>query len=315
MPLVTAEADRAADVVIDAGRCTRCGACVEVCPGGPLLFAGDRVEVDPTRLLGCIGCGQCMAVCAWDAVSVTGRGLSPADVFPLPAPAARTSFAALEALLHARRSCRTFAATPVAPADVHRIIMSASTAPVSVPPGGVGVLVHEGAENVQAFRRDLCAVLRRKRWLLRPPAAWLWRLLLSRTQWRFVRSFVEPTFQAYLGERRELPADADVFFYRAPLALSFYGSETADPADATIAATHAMLAAEALGYGTCFLGFPALLLSLAPALRRQYGLPPRSRAGLTLIVGRRTIQPVRGLHRRLARVDCRYVRGPETRGR
>ena len=47
----------------------------------------------------------------------------------------------------------------------------------------------------------------------------------------------------------------DWFFYDAPLALYFYASPYADPADPLIPATYAMLAGESLGLGTCMLGF------------------------------------------------------------
>ena len=46
----------------------------------------------------------------------------------------------------------------------------------------------------------------------------------------------------------------NVVNYDAPLAIYFYGSPYCDPADPIIAATYAMIAAEALGLGTCMLG-------------------------------------------------------------
>jgi ferredoxin len=308
MAIMTAEAAGVADVSIDFARCDACGLCVEVCPGAPLLKGEHGIEIDQSRMFGCIGCGQCMTVCPTEAIRVDGRCIAPEDVFPLSPRNARADFGPLLALMQARRSCRMYRRIQVPADDVDRILAAARTAPMGLPPSGVGVLVHHGFENVQAFRRDLIQVIRRRRWLFRAPAVWALRIVLSKARWQLLRSFVDPAFDAYLGQRPDLAPDRDWFFYDAPLALSFYTSETSDPADGTIAATHAMLAAEALGYGTCFLGFPGYLLAMDARLRRNYGLPKSSRAGVTLIIGTPHVRPARGIRRRFARVDWRYTR-------
>ncbi len=308
MPIITAEADGVARVAIDATRCDACGRCVQVCSGAPLHHGVHGIEVDQSRLFGCIGCGQCMAVCPNDAIRVEGRTLSDEDVFPLPQGIERADYARLLALMQARRSCRRFQREAVPVDDVHRILDAARTAPMGVPPSGVGVLVLHGFREVQGFREALCGVIRRRGWLLRPPAVWLLRPLLRREQWRFLSSFVAPVLDSYLGRRAEIPAGEDVFFHHAPLAFFFHASSTSEPADATIAATHAMLAAEALGYGTCFLGFPAYLLRLDSGIGRGYGLPPGTQPGLTLIVGRAVVPPLRGIRRHFAREDWVFRR-------
>ncbi|MBI5691883.1 MAG: nitroreductase family protein [Verrucomicrobia bacterium] len=303
MPLRTAVADGVARVTIDVGRCDACGRCVQVCRGGPLQWGGDHIEVDPRRMFGCTGCGQCVAACPREAIHVEGRGLAVEDQRPLPAAGQRADFGQLNALLQARRSCRVFRPEPVPTEDVHRILDAARTAPVSLPPSGVGVLILPGGNEVREFRRGLLDVVARRRWLFRPPVVWLLRARLDAAQYRLVRSFVAPLFDAYLGRRPEVAPGEDYFFHRAPLALLFYASSTSHPADATIAATHAMLAAQSLGYGTCFLGFPGFLLGQDRGLRRRYGLPEWARPGLALVIGRAAVPPVRGLRRHFARED------------
>jgi nitroreductase len=205
--------------------------------------------------------------------------------------------------MQARRSCRVFLPEPVPLADVHRILAAARTAPVSLPPSGVGVLILHGVAEVQAFRRSLVDVVARRRWCFRAPWVWLRRPFVNRARWKLLRMFVGPVLEDYLGLRPERPPGADNFFYRAPLAYVFYGSGTAEPADSVIAATHAMLAAEALGYGTCFLGFPGYLLAMDARVKEDHGIPRKARPGLTLIVGQPAVPPVRGLHRHFARED------------
>jgi nitroreductase/Pyruvate/2-oxoacid:ferredoxin oxidoreductase delta subunit len=303
MPLRTAQADGVARVLLDRTRCEVCGRCVQVCRGAPLRMGEHRIEIDPDRLFGCTGCGQCVAVCPRDAIRIEGRGLTAADVGPLPAADSRADFAQLSALLQARRSCRVFRPEAVPLADVHRLLEAARTAPVSLPPSGVGVLVLHGFAEVQSFRLALVDIIARRRWIFRTPAVWTLRLFLNRAQWRLVRSFVGPVLDSYLGLRPEVPPGADHFFHRAPLALLFYAASTSDPADATIAATHALLAAEALGYGTCFLGFPGHLLQMDSRIKANYGLPGWARPGLALVIGKPAVPPVRAVRRHFARED------------
>lgn len=52
---------------VDAGRCTGCGACVNVCPMGAVSLWGVA-RVDSTR---CAGCGLCVDHCPVGAISLT----------------------------------------------------------------------------------------------------------------------------------------------------------------------------------------------------------------------------------------------------
>ncbi len=51
---------------IKAKACTRCGACEKWCPAGAITINEKSAVID--RAL-CIGCGQCLAVCRFDAVA------------------------------------------------------------------------------------------------------------------------------------------------------------------------------------------------------------------------------------------------------
>lgn len=51
---------------IDAGTCTGCGSCVDVCPFGALRLVDNVVEVDGR----CTGCAACVSVCPVEALSL-----------------------------------------------------------------------------------------------------------------------------------------------------------------------------------------------------------------------------------------------------
>jgi pyruvate formate lyase activating enzyme len=59
------------------GRCTRCGACVEVCPEGVHEISSDRHTLDRSR---CTACGACVAECPSGALEIKGFWVEAADV-------------------------------------------------------------------------------------------------------------------------------------------------------------------------------------------------------------------------------------------
>ena len=72
---MTGQVGRAVMVVLDAARCTACGACLVTCPPRALVAAPRRPDVLPGR---CTGCLACIEVCPRDAISEAAtRGNGP----------------------------------------------------------------------------------------------------------------------------------------------------------------------------------------------------------------------------------------------
>jgi nitroreductase/NAD-dependent dihydropyrimidine dehydrogenase PreA subunit len=295
MSIPTSRASGAAEVAIDRQLCTNCGLCAKVCFGAPLVMRGGSLCIEPTRMFGCIACGACLSVCPTDAITITGRDLSAADVLDLPGREGRTSYDQLLALLRARRSCRRFTSADISEEDLGRILEAASTAPMGVPPSDVGVLVVSGREKVRALRADLVAWLVSVRnWL--EPTIPIMRPFVSKLEYGQMRDFLIPAVDMIRD------TEEDWLLYDAPLFLFFYGCGGADPADPMVAATYAMVAAESLGLGTCMLGFAPFPFRYSRKVRDRWGLPRRIQAGLCVIVGHPAMRPKRGLRRRFAQV-------------
>jgi len=51
---------------IKVKECTRCGLCVQWCPASAITMGEKSAVIDSAK---CIGCGQCLAVCRFDAVA------------------------------------------------------------------------------------------------------------------------------------------------------------------------------------------------------------------------------------------------------
>src|SRR5512137_932964 len=119
---------------VDRKTCTDCGLCAKVCGGEPLVLREKKVEIDPNASLGCLGCGQCMAVCPTGSITINGRNLSPRDMFDLPRESAMATPQQLEALLTRRRSIRHFRKEEVSRELVDRILDMSTAAPMGIPP-------------------------------------------------------------------------------------------------------------------------------------------------------------------------------------
>jgi nitroreductase len=128
----------------------------------------------------------------------------------------------------------------------------------------------------------------------------LMRPFMSKEDYLSMKQFVGPVINFYLSDAM---TGRDWFFYDAPLAMCFHASPYADPADAYVAATHAMLAGQSLGLGTCMLGFPMMMIQYSSKIRNQFHFPKKIRGGLVVILGYPALNFRRGINRRFASVE------------
>ncbi len=299
--LKTGRFDGLASVQIDHSRCDLCGRCVTVCKGGPLYVADGNIGIDQSRFFGCIGCGHCMAVCRRDAVTVEGRDISRADLMDIPETGVRSTFDELFSLMVSRRSIREFDEREIPRPKIDSIIQAASSAPMGIPPSEVELLVLHGRPKVREFSSDMIADMRRSRFILSPLSLALMRPFIGRDAYAFMKSFTVPLISTILEKQTE---GKDWLLYGAPLAMVFHIRPAADPADTVIAATYAMLAAQAQGLGGCMIG------SVGPYLRhggrtikKKYGIPRENRVGITMVLGYPKVWFARAIRRRFSRVS------------
>lgn len=223
-----------------------------------------------------------MMVCPSGAVTVRGRGLSPDDVTPLPPATERAGAAGLAALMLARRSVRHFTKEDVDAAALERIVELAAAAPMGIPPWDIGCVTVRGRVEVQCVAAD---VIRGYAGFLRVFKPWLlavMRPFVGKARHDMFAHFVRPLAEGYVQARRE---GRDALFYDAPALLIFHHSPYADPVDAAIACTYAMLAAESMGLGSTVIGGAPPILQRNPALCRRLGIPPGNTPCMALIVG------------------------------
>ncbi|MGQ9809139.1 MAG: nitroreductase family protein [Armatimonadota bacterium] len=286
-------------VSVDPAKCLGCGQCARICPADVLFVEDGSLLVRQDSLLGCIGCGHCMMVCPEGAISVTGRGVSPDDLFDLAPKEARAGSDALQALMESRRSIRHFTGQEVDPDVLRRIVQMASSAPMGIPPWDVGCVIVCGREKVREVAASVvkgyAAFLR----MFRPWILTLMRPLMKREAHEMFRTFIRPLAETYVRGWRE---GRDLVFHGAPALLLFHHSPYADPVDSVIPCTYAMLAAESLGLGTTMIGGAAPVLKRNRTLCAQLGIPEGNTPSIALAMGYPAVPFHKGIRRQFSAV-------------
>jgi ferredoxin len=280
MTIRTSRTSENASIYIDYEKCNACGTCVGVCSDISLLIEEGKLKVNSNPLFGCIGCGHCVAVCTRDAITISGRTVKPDDFQPMLTQTA--DYQSLHTLLLNRRSIRDFKDKAVPAELVEKILNTASTAPMGIPPSDVGVLVIEGKEKNRQFSFDFIDVLGGMRNMVSPIGLSIMRLFMSRQNHAMMKEFVKPLVEFMIRSKKE---NKNYLLYDAPLALMFYG-KMSDPADCYIAATYATLAAESLGLGSCMIGsIGPFLKNTGSSFRKKYGLPKAMNESIVVVIG------------------------------
>lgn len=300
MSVKTGRASGVANVEINYSKCTACGKCADICGGGlvgAIFKENGKMVVDQTRHFGCIGCGQCMAICPENCITVDGRLITNKDVLDF-VEAPKPSYEEFFSLLSQRRACRNYLEREVEQEKIDKIIEGVKQAPAGFTPTDVEILVLKGHKKVREFVTDIVNAIDHRKWIFGPVMRFFVGLFSKETADLF-RTYLYPTAEFYV---RDLKAGKDGLLFNAPLVLYFHASKYADPADAFIAATYAVLTAESLGLATSFAGTTSNFLRYNKNLKKKYNIGLNNKQGIAVLVGYPKYEFKRRLNRSLANV-------------
>jgi nitroreductase/ferredoxin len=269
-------------VTIDDSTCKNCGTCAAICPADVLDADNGHIRVRDDSPFGCIACGHCMMVCPEGSITVTGRGISPADLLPLPSRDEIASADSLTALMRSRRSVRFFQDREVDSELLERIVAMAASGPMGIPPWDVGCTIVAGRDKVSQLAAELVKGYAGLLKVLRPWVLTLLRPFMAKAKHEQFRHFIVPLAKSYVTAHQQ---GKDRLFWKAPAVLIFHHSPYAQAADVAIACTYAMLAAHSLGLGSTIIGGGPPVLQRNRALCRQLSIPDQQTPCFTLIVG------------------------------
>ena len=69
-------------IIIDSGRCTGCGVCVEHCLQDAIRLVDGLAGIDQTK---CTACGACLDACPEEAISSVDESVIEAELVPIEA--------------------------------------------------------------------------------------------------------------------------------------------------------------------------------------------------------------------------------------
>ncbi len=277
----------AAPVAADAHRCTGCGACLTVCPKDILAVETGKIVV---RDGACMQCGHCAAACPAGALRVSTLDPALLQFATFSAdrrwlPHGRFDTARLVNLMGSRRSCRNFSARPVDRPLLEDLVRVGITAPsgTNCQPWTFSILPDRPA--VERLGRRVGDVFRRMNRLAATP--WLRSLLrlVGRPQLADYHREYYPAVRAALAAWDR--GEADMLFHGAPAVIVVAARNDAScPAeDALLAAGNMLLAAHAMGLGTCLIGFVIAAMRRDRGIARMLAIPDGETAHAVIAVG------------------------------
>jgi len=266
-------------IIIDESKCTGCMLCERVCFVNYESQEGGKPHAVETPVL-CAACGHCVAVCPTGAIS--HPQVSPSDCEPLD-EANRLTYEQLMGFLKMRRSRREFRDQEVPREAIDRLLDAAVQAPNGLNRHNVHYIVITDRAVLGQVSRIVTEQTRKLCWLLRKPVGrFIFRTLQPRT-YRELEFFIPLMEQISDGKY----ADRDLVAYNAPCAILVHTEkdDMCGAEDSVYAAANIQYAAEALGLGTCCIGFITGPVNADRNLQRLVGLPTGHKVQTTLVVG------------------------------
>ena len=283
----TADPDRRVCTLIDNDRCVGCGLCAAVCPMDTLAVKDGKAVVQGGDSL---NCDHCAAACPEGAIQVTSIDpeLSRFRTFSADSrwlPHGRFDTAPLVNLMGSRRSCRNYTDRPVDPALLEDLVKVGITAPSgsNCQPWTFTILPDRAAvDRLGRQVGDFFLKINRmaeKRWLRQGL-----RLIGKPALDDYYRHHYRTVQMGLAAWERE---GGDLLFHGATAAIGVAAQNDAScpGEDALLATGHILLAAHAMGLGTCLIGFAIEAMRRDRTIVRWLGMPDRETAHAVIALG------------------------------
>ena len=211
---------------IDIEKCNLCKECIEECPLGNFNESNLKEEIIFDNSQGCILCGHCIAICPENAILYEDMKDAPIDI-----EEGRKSlpYKSIYKLMSLKRSIRRYEDKKVPKEIIEKLINCMRYAPTAMNKRSLKCLVISDDKKINEFIDSI------------------------------IEAIEEEEERDVYKKKRE--KGIDPFFYNAPHILILHSDNDWDSTNATIAITYAMLCAETLGLGSCWIGGVQIFLN------------------------------------------------------
>ncbi len=211
---------------IDTNKCNFCKICIKECPSGNFKEDIDEKKINFDSSQGCILCGHCIAVCPEKAIIYEDTEGKTLDFEELGTSISNET---LNRLMQSKRSVRQYKRNKIPKEIIEKVINCMSYAPTAMNKRSLKCSVISDEQKINEFIDSIIEAIDE-----------------------------EEERDAYKKKREK---GIDPFFYNAPHILILHSDNDWDNTNATIAITYAMLCAETLDLGSCWIGGVQIFLN------------------------------------------------------
>ncbi|MCD7854458.1 MAG: nitroreductase family protein [Clostridiales bacterium] len=265
---------------VDYNKCTGCGKCVKVCPGG-VIFVNEMKKAEIKDFSefgwnGCLRCEHCLAVCPTGAVSVLGHkpenSTAPVDC--------EKGSAVINSLIANRHSCRRYKDENVDKAVIDDMISRLANAPNGGNKQLVEFTLTDDKEQTEIFRSALYKETER-----------------LAAEGIYPKGFDKKSYEDM--KRWEKTVRPDMLLCGAPhLLIPHAPLGQGEPViDTVIAGTYFELLCASRGLGAVMLTFPLDSLENMPNIKAMLKIPENHYIGMIIGFGYPEIDYARGVQK------------------
>ena len=276
-------------VYLDPALCDGCGLCLKVCPArafsleeGRAVFTGECT----------LACDHCAAACPRQAIEVEIDKPEPFafETFSLvpggrPEAGSSAGISQLAGLMRWRRSCRVYREKPVPLALLKDLVRIGMTAPSGTNSQAWSFTILPEREKLLDFGQAVARFYEELNRLAEK--AWLRRGLKLCRRPELDLYYREYYASVKEGLRSWREGSDDRLFHgaRAAILVGSRPGASCPVEDAVLATQNMILAAEALGLGSCLIGFAVEALRRDKKIKQAVGVPPREKIHTVLVLG------------------------------
>jgi len=295
--------ERNNSTVIDEERCIGCGECVAVCPAGTLAIVDGKAKIVGDHSL---GCDHCAAICPTGAISVGFVDPKALKFATLPSDDNWLEFGEYDAsrlvqLMRSRRSTRRFKSEPVPAELLEDLVKIGITAPSGKNAQLWNFTIVKEREAIQTLGHQIMAYYKKVNGWTKNP---LYRILSK----LFMRDVLGYYYRNYYQRMKQHIEDfesgrKDPLFHHAPalILVSVRDGAYTPAEDAMLATQNILLAAHAMGLGTCLIGYASSAMQREPSIRKTLGIPQWEKVYSVIAVGKSEDRYLRCSGRRTVR--------------
>lgn len=272
---------------VNKDKCTGCTLCIKDCPANDILLKEDNKAHIKNE--SCLSCGHCIAICPKEAVSTDSYDME--EVMPYDSEQFTISPENLMNFIKFRRSTRKFKDTPIEKATLEQIIEAGRFTQTGSNSQDVSyVVLSDTLEEVTDLIYDV--LKQQGECILANPTP----------ETAGILSFYANMWVNMYHRYHEDKKNHDRLFFHAPAVILVTAN---NPTNGALASSNMELMANALGIGSCYIGFALRALNDKPELLEKIGVEPGKTIAACLAMGYPKVTYQRTVPRKKASIEWR----------